>query len=633
MESRERRRGDPLGSRAFSWPIVGLRWIGNKTFFFALSLSLLSLGVGAPPLTPGMPRVSAQGKDETKEKPESGAKTLLGAIPQDTLVCFRVGGTKGLLEKLKKSPFYGFKEEPAVKNLLGSLEAEIRGAFPEALVASGFDPLDLLGSAEGEWLVAVGNLDAIAAKLSQSLSTLALPDIKPEEFPVVVAFDAGDSTARVKVELERVFSYAEKLGFTRETSEVDGGKVTTLGEAVDSGDETKGERKEKGAHRSPWTFGELGSWFFAGPQREFLKSCMARMKGSGAGSLADDSRFHDSQKVLGRDSDLAFYLNLRQLASFLQSALSNSLFSFYWPRFQDTFIGKSSNSLAASLSLEERGMKVSAFLENGGASDGLCGLFRAESFSLGPPGGVPQDVDSYTTLAFSQKRLEEIVRAVGQTTISIMGSGGDPDAWFEKNLGVKLQDLAGALSGRAHVLEQGRGEGKTEPAMTLLLELSDGAPFKKLFEKLSEPSTGSLTAEKYKDHDVYCRKLYSGGPLTGGGPWCSVMGKMLAVVTVKDDLDKLYTAGSSSSGLSASEELQKAARGLPPKFVVFSFSSPGHVKRSLEGILRNGKLPGRDSPLLQGSRQLVEALGSCVSYMVWKEGGLFGEEWFLYKEK
>jgi hypothetical protein len=593
-----------------------------------------------PPSAPGEekpgPEEPGQEKAGKGEKPRSGAKSLLGALPQDILLLLRVGGAKGFLEKLRKSPFHGLKEEPAVRDLLLALEAELRGVFPEALRDSGFDPVDLLRSVEGEGLIAVGSLDPLAAKLSQALSAGASPSLKPEDVSVVLALDAGDCAAKVREHLERIFVYAERQGFKRESEELEGGRLTTLGGLADS----SGEKKEKRAYRASWTFGDLGRWFFVGPRSEFLKSCMSRMKKAPLDSLAGDSRFQASQKGLGGEPDLSLFLNLKLLASFVQSSVSNSLPAFYWPRFHDLLIGKSSNSLAASFSLEERGIKASVFVENGGGSDGLVGLFRAEPFSPfspGPPGVVPSEVGSYTTLGFSPKRLEEIVKTVAQTAISILGPGGDPDLWFEQSLGVKLKDLTGALSGRLYVFEQGRGEPKAGVAVALLLDLSDEAPFKKLFEKLSEPTLATLVAEKYKDHDIY--SIYSRRLDKGGGLWCSVFGKTLAAVTFKDDLERLYAAGRSSPGLSANEDFRKATQGLPPRLIVFSYSSPMTVKRSLESLFGSGGRSEQEPHRpLQGGRllaaeQIYGALGPCMGYMVWQESGLYGEEWLLYQKR
>src|SRR5262249_13626521 len=122
MEKKQRRGGGPPAQRALSWPAIGPCRKAH-VIVCALTLSLFSQGS----LIPGLPPDGPTEKEETKEKPQGRVKSLLGAVPQDALLCIRARGTKGLLEKLKKSPLHGFQEKPAVQSLQKSLEAQLRG--------------------------------------------------------------------------------------------------------------------------------------------------------------------------------------------------------------------------------------------------------------------------------------------------------------------------------------------------------------------------------------------------------------------------------------------------------------------------------------------------------------------------
>jgi hypothetical protein len=174
----------------------------------------------------------AEGKDEAPAKTAAAPDlkgSFLNALPKETTILLRVANMKSLVAKFKSSPAYALKDNADVKALLARADKETSEGLAGAKKELGFDPVEFLLSIDGEWILAVGNLDAVATAVGESLSVGQAPqNLTPEMFPVVIAADASANQDKVRERLDKIFALAEKKGAKRETADWKGGKITRL---------------------------------------------------------------------------------------------------------------------------------------------------------------------------------------------------------------------------------------------------------------------------------------------------------------------------------------------------------------------------------------------------------------------
>ncbi|MBI4601915.1 MAG: hypothetical protein HY721_08130 [Planctomycetes bacterium] len=219
------------------------------------------------------PALRAQEAAKTEVK-----ATFLNALPKDTTLLLHASSVKGTLDRIKASPLHALRDHPDVKRLTARIEEEAKGGLAGAKAELGFDPFDLLLSLDGEWVIAVGNLDSLASAIGEGLSIGQPPDVKPEQVPLLVAADAGSAAPRVRELFEKLFAYAEKQGAVKETKDFQGGRITSIRERPAKAPAGKGSAGEKP--------GEKGSG--QGPEKEKEKGKpeggAQGSKGEGGGS-------------------------------------------------------------------------------------------------------------------------------------------------------------------------------------------------------------------------------------------------------------------------------------------------------------------------------------------------------------
>jgi len=592
-------------------------------------LSLLSVF-----LLSGAPLVSG-----AEEKPQAPAvapgEVLLHSLPEDTTLLLRASNLKAFSEKLKKSPFYKLKDHPDVKPLIEKYKGEITGGLAKASQELGFDPLDLLVSLEGEWVLALGGLDPLTQVVGGALAGGQAPDVNPESIPFLVAADAGGAVAGVHEKLEKLFAYAAKRGAVREDITFKGGKIIRLSEKPEDGDaakkprsdgdDTDGDDDEPGAEAEAegvnLYFGELGSRIYFSSSRTFLEAAMTRTASPGPGSLGGSSLFQESVKMTGT-GDVLLYLNVKGLTTSIGGALSATLFSFFWQKAEALLFGRSFHNVAFAFFLEEKGIRETFFLNNSGASDGLPGLFKADAFPPAPPPMVPADALAYNATAFNPDHLGKLITEVVQTAQAFQGQPANVDEMSEKFLGVKLSALTQALGRR--ILQFGGAPQVDNPlgSQNYIVALRDEAPVKKLFEKGSQ--AWGLVAEKQKDRDVYSLDLGQAGEFA-----MTTAAKQLVVAGSKEGLGKIIdSAGSSQPGLAESPAYKAVAGFFPAQVSFASYTAPEYAARYLDGMpgtLRQYGTEGEDLERLL--RAVSGVLGATVSYGLWKGAGLGGEGW------
>ena len=221
----------------------------RSLFGFALTASLLfacTVWLGAPPEAAAQEKDSAKGASTTAPAGTQG--TILGALPADTVLCVRSPSLKSLGQKLKSTPFWALRDHPDVKKVLDKVRTDAAAGLAQAQKELGFDPVETLAGVEGEVVIALGGLEALATALGESLSVGQMPqNFNTENVPLLIAADAGGYAPQLHERLEKLMAFAVKQGAKKETVDFKGGKITRLTESHEKakdgdGAEAKGKK-------------------------------------------------------------------------------------------------------------------------------------------------------------------------------------------------------------------------------------------------------------------------------------------------------------------------------------------------------------------------------------------------------
>ncbi|HVR76426.1 MAG TPA: hypothetical protein VMT52_19005, partial [Planctomycetota bacterium] len=290
-------------------PVTSLvpgRFVPGRRGTLIAALSALAVFIAVP-----VPGGRGLGLGQETTQPAAAKGSFLGALPHDTTLFLRATNVKALVEKLKKSPFHALKDHPDVKDVLRQVEEKLAQGLAEPRKELGFDPLDILASAEGEVVFALGGLEPVLTTLVESISMGQAPNVRSESIPLIIAVDAGGSSAKMHDRFEKIFQFAVKKGARRETVDFQGGKITRLVEdpgaaTRDSPDESE-ERPDRDDAGEARDEGDAES----GKAKKTEGSGRARAveKRDGSGALArgddddDDDDEDDAREVIVKDDD------------------------------------------------------------------------------------------------------------------------------------------------------------------------------------------------------------------------------------------------------------------------------------------------------------------------------------------
>jgi hypothetical protein len=555
----------------------------------------------------------------------------LASLPQGTSLVVQFTGVKPFLDKLDRSPLGRLRDHPELKSVLRQFEQELSDRMQEAELQLGFDPMDLLRCFEGEVLVAIGELSPMASQLGSALSLGQAPEMTPESIPVVLAADALSRGDEVAEYLEKLFTFAEKEGALRETLSVGSGKLTILQDKAEENDASSA-----GDSSPPMRlyFGRSGSRFYWGLNRAYVEACMGG--GSGGSKLVNSPVFRTCQNLTG-SGDVFFFLDVKQLTTAVNGALSATFFSFYWQKVESLLFGKSLNAAAGSYSVDDRGVKSTFFVHNGGASDGLLGIFRGTPFPPTPPGFVPKTAKIYSASVMDATKLGDTIRGVFEVAMSLQAPGADLDSLFEQNVGVPFKDLIGAFGDRLHYFGETLDAENPFASLNYLMELRDAGPLRRIVEKMTGDPAMSLQVEKYKGSDLMAIPL---GP--AGSVAVAVSDKMLIVAggdalarQVVDGLRTDSVGGDAGTGGVRDAALKEQVASIAPAQVsMLTLSSDDYVETYFETISSSlgDSVPPDAAPVLSVLSALGSVLGSSVGYGQWNDSGLYGETVVLFRK-
>lgn len=555
--------------------------------------------------------------------------SLLSTLPKETTLLLCASDVKALLEKLRKSQLYRLKDHPGVQDLAKRFTGELN---QEVVGEIGFDALELLAVTGGELVFAIGSLDPFAIAIGNALGDGHPLEIQPDSIPALLAADVGDRVAVVHQKLETLFDQAEKKGAKREDRDFQGGKIVHLrlegaSDSSDSADERKAGGDREASKKSNGVsvyFGTLGSRVYCSLHRPFLERTMDNKDSPGAESLAANRHFQETLEMTGV-GDTFFYVDVKRLTTSIGKAVSATLFAFLWENFDALVFGKRFNNVAVSFSLERRGIRHSFFANNSGASDGLLGLFKADSQPAAPPQAVPAGAKIYTATAFNPDNLKKIINAVFHATRASQGQPVILDQVFEEAVGVTLTMIAGALGNRVVVFSGA----PQHDACAYLVAINDEALIKRVLDKVAENPSFDLQVEKVRERNIYSLDLGEAGEVV----MVVVRGRVIVAGSKAEILSLIGRQNGSIPGLAGADSYKKVAGVVPPQVAFVFYTAPTYMRSYLGSLVAGTRGLGTDDEALGDSLAAFgRVIGSFVSHGDWEGAGLRGNGWLYYAE-
>jgi hypothetical protein len=358
---------------------------------------------------------------------------------------------------------------------------------------------------------------------------------------------------------------------------------------------------------------------------------MSGVKSPRPESLADNTLYAATVKTLPQGGDALVYLDIKQLTDAIGRALSSSFVGFYWQKVESLIIGKSLNNVGVSVHIEDNRVREGIFIHNGGASDGLVGLLKGDSFPPSPPAFMPEKAHTFASIGFNPATLEKLVRELAEVALAFQaGAGSDVDAMFEQQVGVKLKDLFGSLGKRLHVFAQDVPGGSPLQGLDLAVELKEEGPVKQILSKNAEGDSAAVSVTTYKE-----KQIFSLNPGSGGAA-ITLIEKLLLVSQSVERLQSMMDR-SSGGGKPAPvvEEYGRMAQTVPAQVSLLYFVSEAAMKSQVRSIA--DQIPTDSEEEAKQIRSAVAAigdiLGASLTFASWKDTGLFVEEIYTFRSK
>jgi len=554
----------------------------------------------------------------------STTKSQLKALPSDTTLFVRVRNMSDLVRKYKESPIYGLRNNPDVKSFTDQVSSQLNTGLSAARAQLGFDPMDLLGCVEGEVVFAMGGLDKIVGAIAMEMMG-GKADVKPGDLPLIFMIDAGASASRMKDLLSKLMEFALKEGAGKEESEFHGGKITTLTQ----------KSTEQGGLENVF-LGELDSHFLFSISRPYLEQVMANLTSPAQDALALNPDFAATHREIRPDSDLSVFVNVRPIAEVArQKFQSNPMATMIYGIIQDKVLGRGLKNMGASFSIQKNGIQEFAFINNGGATDGLLGILKGAPFTNRPSSLIPSDVSQFSSISLNIPYLYSTIKdiySMAMPIAALMGGGGpggpppDLEQFFQQSFQVNLKGVVNSLGGLFHFFQKGAVTQQNPLGnFTLALELKDEMPIKDLLAKISLMM--GLQPQKYLDRDLYS--------LSGPMPMAPAIGlaeKHLVVGMSSESVKEVMRrAGKGGTGVGDTPDYQAVAGKITIPSQVNSIAySPGTAMRQTLEMFQQaiGSRTGSPAPNLAA---LAEIVSGSISYSVWKNSGFYAESTLLFK--
>jgi len=556
--------------------------------------------------------------------------SILKALPKNTTGFIHAPSLASIVRDFKNSPIYKLKDKQEFTELLAQAEQGIEEARQTVIAETQVDPLEMMGAVKGEAVLAVGDLSKVIKSLGEALMNMEEPELDSESLPLLIGVDALGGREKFKKSLLSLMALAVREGAGVKTEDFHGGKITTLSPPEELGEEDGLEHAY---------IGEKGSKFFFSVSRKFLEQTIVKLSEENPeDSLQNDAAFKETAARVGKGNHVNLFLNMKPILKAVNGAMEGNPFVFLWQTLEKVLFGKSLNNWGTGIVLEEGGIRSKSFVHNNGASDGMLGWFKSKPFAASPPSIVPGDAGTYSVFGLNAEAINKSVKMMlnlVQSFAALQGAEANVEEMFEAEMGFKLSSLLGSIGNRAHYFGSGKAGGLENPLgdMTVVLELSNDAPWKKLANKAVELSGGALEPKKYMGRDIFVM----GDGFSGPQPAVCISDKMVIFGSEPENVQKVIRRiGKDSPGLADNAEFKASLGKLPAQVTALSYQSssvPAGYMEVIEQALQFSPAGDAVPPeAMRALNALLNLLGTSSSYTTWTEKGPYSESSTRFKK-
>ena len=556
--------------------------------------------------------------------------SILKTLPKNTTFVLHAPSLASIVRDFKNSPIYKLKDKQEFTELLAQAEQGIEEARQTVIAETQVDPIEMLGAVKGEAILAVGDLSKVIKSLGEALMNMEEPELDSESLPLLIGVDALGGREEFKKGILSLMALAVREGAGVKTEDFHGGKITTLSPPEELGEEDG----LKHAY-----VGEKGSKFFFSVSRKFLEQTIVKLsEESPEDSLQNDAAFKETAARIGKGNHANFFLNIKPILKAVNGAMEGNPFVFLWQTLEKVLFGKSLNNWGAGIVLEEGGIRSKTFVHNNGASDGMLGWFKSKPFAASPPSIVPGDAGTYSVFGLNAEAINKSVKMMlnlVQSFAALQGAEANVEEMFEAEMGFKLSSLLSSIGNRAHYFGSGQQGGIDNPLgdMTVVLELSNDAPWKKLVNKAIELSGGAFEPKKYMGRDIFVM----GDGFSGPQPAVCISDKMVIFGSEPENVQKVIRRiGKDSPGLADNAQFKEALGKLPAQVTGLAYQSssvPAGYMELIEQALQFSPAGDAVPPeAMRALSALLNLMGTSASYTNWTEKGLYSESSTRFKK-
>ncbi|MEE3296526.1 MAG: hypothetical protein VX250_03955 [Planctomycetota bacterium] len=554
--------------------------------------------------------------------------SILKTLPKNTTLVLHAPSLASIVRDFKNSPIYKLKDKQEFTELLDQAEQSLEEARQTVIAETQIDPIEMLGAVKGEAVLAVGDISKVIKSLGEALMNMEEPELDSESMPLLMGVDALGGREKFKKNILSLMALAVREGAGVKTEDFHGGKITTL---------SPPEGAEDGPERI--YIGEKGSKFFLAFSRKFLEQTIVKLsEANPEDSLENDPGFKETAGRLGKGNHASFFMNMKPILKAVNGAMEGNPFVFLWQTVEKVLFGTSLNNFGMAIALEENGIRSKSFVHNNGASDGMLGWFKSKPFAASPPSIVPGDAGTYNVSGLNAEAITKSVKMMlnlVQSFAALQGAEANVEEMFEAEMGFKLSSLLSSIGNRLHYFGSGQAGGIENPLgdMTIVLELSNDAPWKKLVNKAIEMSGGAFEPKKYMGRDVFVM----GDGFSGPQPAACISDKMVIFGSEPENVQKVIRRiGKDSPGLADNAEFKETLGRLPAQVTGLSYQSSSVAASYMEMIeqaLQFSPVGDAVPPeAMRALNALLNLMGTSASYTSWTEKGLYSESSTRFKK-
>jgi hypothetical protein len=325
---------------------------------------------------------------------------------------------------------------------------------------------------------------------------------------------------------------------------------------------------------------------------------------------------------------------------------ANPIFGMFWGLIEQKLIGAGLRNFGVSVRLDEKSVGTAAFINTGGARDGLIALLDGPGFAPAAAAkGVPADAQTLSVTSINFQRFYQLVREFANMVVGMMqgNPGVEVEQLLELQFKIKMGEIISSLGTRVQQFMVARpkapkkesGEGKSESATevagldetpgpfdnsVISIELKSEEPMRNLLstlpqvlqEGLGMPAM-NLKSEKYLEKDLW--------NVEDGQAYLGLFGNQLVIGGEAEDVKNLIRrhGKADADSITDNEEFKKAVAELPSEVWSLGFMRDGFAKESYAAIAEvltaSAKLPSLEP--------FLGLLGRGVGFSRWQEKGYF----------